>query len=240
MGSLCVRKNKLLFLSAACALFWMPRTENGILSFPLFCEKKERNKSFLPFFPNPREFLLLREVQRFLFYPILINPFLLSSFCYFCFLKHFYLLVKQFVGIAEKKNPKIFSSFRVVSANSQLTPPFSPTQPNPDENFPSSSLLLPRGIFTLPQPTFFIFPSIVRKFPPGLFLKWVLSAKEGASSKLCGKAEGAESIVAQNIIRNGCRKILGEKALAVFFEIVKHFKLQNKCLCHFWLPFIRK
>ncbi len=152
MGSLCVRKNKLLFLSAACALFWMPRTENGILSFPLFCEKKERNKSFLPFFPNPREFLLLREVQRFLFYPILINPFLLSSFCYFCFLKHFYLLVKQFVGIAGKKNPEnifIFQSEIRVSANSQPTPPFSPLPPTLMKTFPPVLFFFCPGGFSL-------------------------------------------------------------------------------------------
>ncbi len=131
MGSLCVWKNKLLFLSAASALFWMPRTENGILSFPLFCEKKERNKSFLPSFPNPREFLLLREVQRFLFYPQLINLFLHFAVAAFCFLKHCYFLVKQFVSIAAKKNPKIFLSFRVRSECRQIPNPPTPFPPFP-------------------------------------------------------------------------------------------------------------
>ena len=129
MGSLCVRKNKLLFLSAACAPFWMPRTENGILSFPLFCGEKKRNKSFLPFFPNPREFLSLREVQRFLFYPQLINLFLHFAVAAFCILKHCYLLGKLLVSLQKNQNIFIFQSEIRVSANSQPTPPSHPTQP---------------------------------------------------------------------------------------------------------------
>ena len=200
-----------------------------------FARKKKETKVFFLSQPNPREFLLLREVQRFLFYPQLINLFRHFAVAAFCFLKHCYLLGKQFVSIAAKnQNIFIFQSEIRVSANSQHTPPFPPTQPNPDENFPSSSLLSPRGIFTLPQPTFFIFPSIVRKFlRRSIFEVGSLRQRRRASSKLCGKAEGVESIVAQNIIRNGCHTISDEKALALFCEIVKHSQVAEQKLVSF-------
>ncbi len=117
-----------------------------------FARKKKETKVFFLSQPNPREFLLLREVQRFLFYPILINPFLLSSFCYFCFLNFFYLLVKQFVGIAGKKKPEnifIFQSEIRVSANSQPTPPFSPLPPTLMKTFPPVLFFFCPGGFSL-------------------------------------------------------------------------------------------
>ncbi len=101
------------------------------------------------------------------------------------------------------------------------------------KTFPPVLFFCPGGFSLFHNQRSSFSPPLSESFSAGLFLKWVLSAKEGASSKLCGKAEGAESIVAQNIIRNGCRKISGEKALAVFCEIVKHSQVAEQKLVSF-------